>query len=113
MGLVCLDKLYRHFPTSTFHNLIVASNEALANTKSLLGLLEPGPVGLHLIVYNSFLCSLKSCNGSCESKLHTFAVKSSEQEARSLPAGHQVIAFTSFWWPLKHFIYFDLPTSPT
>ena len=43
-------RVWTQLPLSTSHNLTVESKLAEAKTKFMLGLLVPGPVGLHLMV---------------------------------------------------------------
>merc|ERR1740129_2033440 len=49
-GSLCLVRVCTQAPLSTSHSITVESKLAEASTRFMLGLLVPGPVGLHLIV---------------------------------------------------------------
>ena len=87
-----------HFPDFELHSFIVESNEALYSVIQIY-LAKRGGTGDHFIVYIGFVCSVKSNRGSSfsDAKSQTFAVISSEQEARYFPVGSHLIAFTSVY----------------
>lgn len=71
-------------PTHTFTE---PSKLAVQRNKGVSGLLDPGPVGVHLSVNISLECPMRS-NSRPFSRVHTFAVLSSEQLARYLHIAH-------------------------
>ena len=84
-------------PNALLRTFTVPSKEAEQSSSGLSGLADPGPQGVHRTVYISFSWPVNSAL-SPSSSVHILAVKSSEHEARKVPPGLQLIAFTSSVW---------------
>merc|ERR1719219_2428375 len=81
-GSLCLVRVCTQVPLSTSHSLTVESKLAEARTRFMLGLLVPGPVGLHLMALTSLVWPWNDLIGFSFPSWQTWICLSVEQDAK-------------------------------